>query len=282
LGQLQALEHLDLTFNTLTRTPAVLGQLTDLRFLSLRGNQDTYGSDETPLVIDAEVMGRLSKLETLEMGFNWLTLPPDGPGVLPKLKDLRIDATNAGVPGWLEHVPTLESLNLDDVEVQGQLEHLAPLNNLRRLILTRNSLERLPDVLRRLPRLDDLRMYGNRLADVPAWIGELQALRTLDLSCNDLRTLPPALGALAALERLNLFGNRLSSLPAWLGRLKGLRTLDVHSNPLHSLPESLAELPNLEDLCIKDLLIDEFPTWLTHRLPLISPCDMFLVSHASE
>jgi len=79
------------------------------------------------------------------------------------------------------------------------------------------GLKVVPGWIRGLRKLEELYLFGNRLAELPDWIGELSELK-----------------------RLSLHGNDLSSLPASLRKLTKLEILSVDSNPRIRLPTELS------------------------------------------
>jgi len=119
--------------------------------------------------------------------------------------------------------------------------------SLRRLDLSGNRLQAVPDEVFRLMQLDELNLADNGIAQLDPKIGTLHALRSLDLSENRLTMLPPELAGCTNLDTLSLFGNQISTLPEVVLELAGLRSLDLARNRLDTLP-SLHNLVNLEVL----------------------------------
>ena len=141
---------------------------------------------------------------------------------------------------------------LDTLDLHGlRLTELPPLPSellsLRRLDLSGNRLQAVPDQVFRLTQLEELNLANNGIAQLDPKIGTLHALRFLDLSENRLSTLPSELAGCKRLETLSLFDNQISTLPPVILELPALRSLDLARNRLEELPD-LHSLANLEVL----------------------------------
>ncbi|KAF9979985.1 hypothetical protein BGZ75_009007 [Mortierella antarctica] len=108
----------------------------------------------------------------------------------------------------------------------------------------------LPDTIKYLTKLVDLKLSFNQLETIPAGIGGLTKLAALSLDNNRIESIPPQIGLIKGLVNLDLSDNPITVLPAEVGKLQFLRRLKlercplvekfVHS-PLHS-PPTLLEL----------------------------------------
>lgn len=120
-----------------------------------------------------------------------------------------------------EHVTTL---NLSAVRLteQGSNGFVRAFPQLRRLILSRNGLSRLPQAVHELPALEALDLGGNAFNDLD--ITALPRLETLDLRDNGLTDWPAGCLAAPRLRNLNLSNNRIESIPddAWYPEHLGL------------------------------------------------------------
>ncbi|MGI4983183.1 MAG: NEL-type E3 ubiquitin ligase domain-containing protein [Janthinobacterium lividum] len=115
---------------------------------------------------------------------------------------------------------------------------------LQELRLNGNRLMDLPDGIGRLRRLRRLSLNDNQLSGLPDALGELQALRSLRVADNELSRLPESIGRLQQLESLVADGCLLGCLPSGIGLLGRLRELELEDNLLTSLPGDLAALPS--------------------------------------
>lgn len=130
------------------------------------------------------------------------------------------------------------------------------------------SLERLPDEICNLYKLQTLYLQFNGLRYLPEDIGNLSRLKTLKLGGNELRRLPDSITKLKELEMLTIWRNELYELPSEIGNLTQLKGLDISSNNLSELPSSIVKLTNLEAFYYYDseglLLSDEQEAWLEY------------------
>ena len=219
---------LDLTHNELTGTiPAELGDLANLRHLSLRGNELTG-------TIPAE-LGDLANLQYLSLGSNGLM---------------------GTIPAELGDLANLQYLDLGGNELTGTIPaELGDVTKLGRLNLGENQLTgTIPAELGDLANLEALGLSSNRLTGaIPAELGSLANLLFLSLGDNELTgTIPAQLGDLANLRHLNLRGNELTGIiPAELGDLTHLEWLLLGENQLTgTVPAELGDLANLTDLSL--------------------------------
>jgi internalin A len=178
IGQLTALEHLNLASNQLTTLPPAIGQLTALQFLYLARNQLTTLPSE---------IGQLIALEHLNLARNQLTT----------------------LPSEIGQLIALEHLDLAGNQLRAVPSEIGQLIALEHLDLAGNQLRAVPSEIGQLTALEHLDLAGNQLRAVPSEIGQLTALEHLNLSNNELTALPPEIGQLTGLQQLNLAGNQL-------------------------------------------------------------------------
>lgn len=78
------------------------------------------------------------------------------------------------------------------------------LRHVRILWLNENEFDEMPADIARFKKLTQLRVFKNRLRELPPAIGELEALQILWLQDNLLTTLPPEIERLSNLTLLSL------------------------------------------------------------------------------
>jgi Protein tyrosine and serine/threonine kinase/Leucine rich repeat len=199
------------------------GQLQGIKRLDLAA-----GLKEFPI----EIFDLADSLEILNLSDNRLqSLPAD----LSRLKKLKIIFLSNNdfeeVPEVLTDCPNLSMVGFKSNKIRVLGENILPLN-VRWLILTDNKLERLPNS-----------------------IGRLQKLQKLMLAGNQLRSLPDEMAACQNLELIRLAANRLESLPSWLFTLPRLSWLAYAGNPtcIANLSLTVPSIP-WADLTLSDTL----------------------------
>ena len=244
--------------------PSGLGSLTNLRTLSLWGNQLTG-------TIPPE-LGNLANLEVLSPSQNQLTgsIPPEL-GNLTKLRILRLwgNELTGTIPAELSKLTNLRDLSLSQNRLTGTIPALlGSLANLQWLYLSGNELTgTIPAELASLTKLDRLYLSDNQLTGtIPAELASRTSLEQLVLWGNELTgTIPTELGNLANLEVLALSQNQLTGgIPPELGNLANLRELYLSETELTgTIPTELGSLANLEALGLsQNQLTGTIPTEL--------------------
>lgn len=197
VGNFPRLEKLCLDNTLIKELPDEIGNLVELRELVVRYRDPRYFHGligrRCPLHRIPATIGRLLKLETLDLSGNNIASLPDTIGDLRALKVLCL----AGCP--LTALP----------------ESIGRLTNLEALDLGGCPLESLPDSVGELQRLRVLvfKDYG--------WGHSM------------LTALPESLGDLVSLEQLDLSGTRVTSIPATVERLRSLKHLSLPSSIMH-------------------------------------------------
>lgn len=164
--------RLNLSYQNLTKIPAVVFEMENLKILNLNNNKIT----EIPSDI-----GKLIHLEKLILSNNEIIDIADEIGHLKALKKLSL-RTNK-----IDRLP--ESI--------GDLEHLEILK------IGYNQLIELPDQLCNLENLSQLYAEYNRLEFLPQAIGKL-ALTDLFINQNQLKKIPQSFYDISSLIRLNI------------------------------------------------------------------------------
>ncbi|MFI6323339.1 leucine-rich repeat domain-containing protein [Nonomuraea sp. NPDC050556] len=235
LGTLTRLEHLSVRNCELTALPESIGDLAALRVLCVAGNRDT-DLDTVEFTLPAAI-GRLTALEELdisylsvsvdtESGSEW-NLPevtrfvlPDTFGDLVALRKLVADGTNVVFPDSAHGLAAVEEVSISGGShyfLRTFPEAVTTFPNLRRLDLSGNYFDTVPDSLLRLTRLEDLDLGDSLglLRDPLPDLGRLPALRVLGFGGQSRRAGTPLpshdfLRALFAMELPGLEELRIS------------------------------------------------------------------------
>ncbi|WP_405717822.1 leucine-rich repeat domain-containing protein [Streptomyces sp. NBC_01537] len=265
IGELTALEELNLAKTRLTALPEAIGRLNNLRVLDISGNNFTALPGQ---------LGDLPRLEVLRAAR--LTCPvPDAIARLSTLRELDLSNLQPGeynslvaFPHPVTGLPALRSLNLSHIFLETVPDELLGLTALEELDL-RGSLSallpRLPD-LAALPRLRVLRMNGSTpwsfqpepSHELLAGIWPITTLEHLEIDSWGEKT---AGG--------QVIRTAFTALPDdAFARMPGLRRLGLAFNDLTTLPESFFRLRHLEAVDLRYTVLDG-PT--TDRLRAVFP-----------
>jgi len=121
------------------------------------------------------------------------------------------------------------------------------------------SLTEIHEDIQQLTNLQSLILCRNKLASIPNVIGSLKCLKVLDLSVNNLIALPEGISQLRELNSLNVSCNSLEFLPDGLSQCTKLSTINVSKNRITGFPPDLLSerLDLLSTLVASDNLIEE-------------------------
>lgn len=139
------------------------------------------------------------------------------------------------------------------------------------LDLSKQYLHTVPDWVREhSATIRVLKLRGNLIQHLPAWLSEFNHLTELDVSNNGLRGEEPfsVLSQLKSLTSLNLSGNQAIRLPDSLSTLSRLKSLNVINCPTPSLPGWITGNGSLRTLRVggllnQDMRLDELPAGLS-------------------
>jgi Leucine-rich repeat (LRR) protein len=259
LRKLSLAENVDLP-----SIPERIGELAALEELDLSG----LGLEQLP-----EALGSLKSLRVLDISGNRLTALPEGLGELPELTVLRAGDLECAVPDGWARLSALEELDLYGLKSpQGFPMAVTRLPRLRSLNLSMAVLGEIPDALLELSTLEELRLDGalglvRRLPEL-AKLPRLRVLRMDGRSGNTHRypghSLLEAVWGVTTLEDLGLdrWGEHdgrpaLRQLPDdAFAAMPGLHRLDLSFNELTTLPESLYGLRRLEFIDLRYTELD--------------------------
>ncbi|MFI7694555.1 leucine-rich repeat domain-containing protein [Nonomuraea sp. NPDC049655] len=306
LGTLTRLEHLSVRNCELTALPESIGDLAALRVLCVAGNRDT-DLDTVEFTLPAAI-GRLTALEELdisylsvsvdtESGSEW-NLPvvtrfvlPDAFGDLVALRKLVADGTDVVFPDSAHGLAAVEEVSMTGGShyfLRTFPEAVTTFPNLRRLDLSGNYFDTVPDSLLRLTRLEELDLGDSLglLRDPLPDLGRLPALRVLGFGGDSRRAGTPLpshdfLRELFAMELPGLEELRISRWQrntkrlklkpehfAGIGTFRRLRIVDLRFNQLNDLP---ADFDTLPDLAVANLYGNLFPGAVRDRITAAHP-----------
>ncbi|TGZ82333.1 L domain-like protein [Ascodesmis nigricans] len=193
IGELGALESLELQENQITTLPASLGSLPRLRLLNASKNALS--------TIPVDALTRCP-IQELDISGNKLTEP-------------LFSATAT----W----DSIQSINASNNRLPAFSSSDSPIAfpELKQLFLSSNALTAIPS-LAGAPELLILLVDQNRIEGLHDEVFTLHRLRTLDISGNDIKTLDPRIGAMENLEAIKFDGNPLRDR-----QLAGMSSVDL-------------------------------------------------------
>ncbi len=139
---------------------------------------------------------------------------------------------------------TLEVLDLSSNQLTQLPDEFSGFKKLRRLFLSDNNFQTMPEVLSQCPKLEMIGFKANQIEFVPD-ASLPKTLRWLILTDNKIDQLPVSIGNCLPLQKLMLAGNQLTELPVELANCENLELIRISANRLQELPEWLVELPKL-------------------------------------
>lgn len=117
--------------------------------------------------------------------------------------------------------------------------------------LSQQGLHEVPNELKGNVTLKVLKLYGNKLTELPEWICELESLEKLYIGKNQLKALPQSIGNLKNLKLLSAQYNDIDTLPNSIVELENLEQLILNQNKLKYLPDDIGKMKKLEILQLK-------------------------------
>jgi Leucine-rich repeat (LRR) protein len=167
--------------NTLESLPEEIGNLKELVYLDVDGNQLA----ELPLSI-----GELHKLETLRLEYNQLVSLPSAIGQLHKLDYLVLDYNPiVTLPDEIGMLTSLRSMDLFATDIQSLPNTIGNLKKLEFIHIAKTKLKILPDEFCNLSSLKQAELYGNKLESLPDSLVKLTNLNMLFVTNNRLCSL---------------------------------------------------------------------------------------------
>ncbi|XP_010287534.1 PREDICTED: volume-regulated anion channel subunit LRRC8D isoform X3 [Phaethon lepturus] len=279
------LRCLHVKFTDVAEIPAWVYLLKNLRELYLIGNLNS----ENNKMIGLESLRELRHLKILHVKSNLTKIPPNITDVAPHLTKLVIhnDGTKLVVLNSLKKMTNVAELELQNCELERIPHAIFSLSNLQELDLKSNSIRtieeiisfqhlkrltclklwhnkivNIPSSITHIKNLESLYLSNNKLESLPAAVFSLQKLRCLDVSYNSIALIPVEIGLLQNLQHFHITGNKVDILPKQLFKCVKLRTLSLGQNCITSIPDKVSQLLQLTHLELKGNCLDRLPATL--------------------
>lgn len=247
--ELKNLESIDLSGNNLSTIPNQLLDLPNLKSVNLLDNPLIDLPDRPGLIIDGSTYLRCRK--KIKPANITLVLAPDTAELqngkwiddLKNLKDLQrlVIGKWAITIGDIHSKPSTAILNI--------INSLSSLKYLNSLSIRGFPLKEVPEGIKYIPLLKNLRLDALGLNTLPSWLGELN------------------------IEFFSCVDNTISTLPDSFRNLKKLEFLDLSWNSIENIPPSVFDLTSLEKLRFNDCAIREIPSEIL-RLQKLNQLDI--------
>ncbi|MGZ8947594.1 MAG: leucine-rich repeat domain-containing protein [Methylococcaceae bacterium] len=177
------------------------GELSQVRRLQIAENLTEFPD---------EIFDLADTLEILDLSNNQLTNLPVDFGRLHQLQILFLTNNQfEQVPKVIADCANLDTISFKANRISSVPESVFP-QSTRWLILTDNQIEKLPDSMGELPRLQKLMLAGNRLTELPSTLAKCTNLQLMRISANQLPCLPDWLMQMPKLAWLAFAGNPFS------------------------------------------------------------------------
>ncbi|OWM84408.1 hypothetical protein CDL15_Pgr020648 [Punica granatum] len=271
IKKLTRLKHLDLQgCPSLRGLPEEIGSLEDLEEILVDGNHGaTFHLPESIVELELSItnlsalpdsVGRLSKLQRLQLYSTKIEELPDSLGDLESLVSLQLSSTNlSALPDSVGRLSKLQRLQLYSTKIEELPDSLGDLESLVSLQLSSTNLSALPDSVGRLSKLQWLGLSSTKIEELPDSLWDLESLVSLQLSSTNLSALPDSVKRLSKLQWLGLDSTKIEELPDSLWDLESLVSLELSYTNLSALPDSVGRLSKLQSLRLSSTKIEELP-----------------------
>jgi internalin A len=226
--ELEQLELLSLSRNSIESIPDEISRLRNLIFLDLSYNKIKFA----PASISA-----LENLRWLNLSYNELPAIPGPITGLKKLATLFLNSNRlTALPDSFHELRGLDWLNLSHNELTSIPESVFRLHDLTLLDLSHNKLTAVPAAVSRLKKLVGLNLEDNGLSALPEELSELTELLTLFLSSNSFTEVPDSVYDSLSLESLTCSDNDIKEISPKILRLHKLRSLELGGQVIETPP----------------------------------------------
>ena len=163
----------------------------------------------------------------------------------------------------MNHLQSLETLNLSNNNLIKIPTSIGDLKNLFRLDLMKNKINEIPfTIWENLVNLNNLNLNFNEIKLIP--ISFCKNLQFLEISFNFIDKIPEEIGNLNSLHLLNISHNNLTSIPNSISKLKQLKRLYLSYNNFSEFiwPNEFQNLKKLKEFICVGCKLNKIPKFL--------------------
>lgn len=131
--------------------------------------------------------------------------------------------------------------------------------NVYRLNLRKQMLNKLPEEIAQFTNLQELNLSDNPIEELPESLKNLKKIQILHIGKTNLKEIPTVVYELPHLQVLNISGLLMAKLPETLSQCTQLTSLDADFCGLEEFSEVLLKMKTLERLSLKGNLINQLP-----------------------
>ncbi len=134
--------------------------------------------------------------------------------------------------------------------------------NLKYLNLAWKDIEKIPEWIFKLKKLNSLSLNSNKIKNIQQNIQELKELEILDFSDNKIKNIPVWICSLKKLKIIRLNINQIESIPECFFNLKQLKVLNLNNNNIKKISKNISLLENLEEFLFMWNSNLSIPEWI--------------------
>ncbi len=156
-------------------------------------------------------------------------------------------------------VRRITALHLTDRNLYVLHQSIGSLVFLNELRLSGNKLTDLPATLARLSHLYHLYIDSLPMTRLPDCVAQIRSLTLLDINNTQITTLPTSLSACTSLNVISMRGTGATEFPMVVVSMSWMSTLNISENPISTIPSGIGACTSLQHIEFHDTQIDSLP-----------------------
>ena len=281
--QFKFLTSLNISHNTISDIPKILGNLCYMEHVCFQKNQLEklpHSLSNWKSLLSCDISS--NNMCSLPSAVNFWSILEDFDASDNILSSILVDTPDGSTKASEFFVcSTLQKLDISGNMFQSSIMIHALCTSLRVLQCRSNILLRqMPftnkyDTNHKSLNIIEMNLSGCVLSELPTFVRRFPMLEVLDLSFNMIEVLQESgLRSMHALISLNIKGNLLRVVPDCISALTSLTKLEIGNNLLSTLPESIAEMENLITIDVRQNVLVRLPNRLGNLHKTVSSFDI--------